>query len=245
MQVLFCRGNEGLNSVQVYKEELDEVNGKIRGLRSQILYPRTYLNSMSEYTFKASKLIGIYFLAGILSASWSHGARSLTTLEFWSKIKNTSNAFWGIHSFGGTILTLALISRIKRGVGILFRTTYAFGSFYKKATLNPYKGNVQDWRIHHIEELQKFSYTIAEYCDDPILSQYKCPLSMAPIRFPCTTPLGKIYECETILSWLDNGNNFYPGTRIPLKVEDLSFDGDLYIKIKDRIQELQRSEPFE
>lgn len=209
---------ETLNEIRDCKKELDELFSKIEGLRSHIFY----LRSNPRYIFKASKLIGLYFLPGILSASWSHGVLSLKTMGFWSKVRSASNAFWGIRSFGGAAFT-----------------TILFGGLFQNLIVKPYKGEIQEWRIRKRVALLENRTIPERFHSDPILSRNICPITTFPIAIPCVTPNNNVYEYEAILAWVVDGNETCPITRNRLLAEDLYIDGDKYKMIRNRVRELE------
>lgn len=227
MRIVFSN-NFNSNTIETHTTEINKIIKRIEDVRSKIFSRLSHANENRGFMLKLTAITLavplFYYVPGIISSAWNY-FKGVKNISFFQNASRISNEAWRINTLFGAV-----------GTGLFF------GATYKKIVLDPYKGNVEMWRTYHREKLREFSSISDQYYEDPVLKEFICPLTLAPIRFPCTTPLGFVYECEIILSWLDNGNAVYPGRRTPLKVEDLSFDGDLYIKIKNRIQELQRSE---
>ena len=79
-----------------------------------------------------------------------------------------------------------------------------------------------------------------EYEEDEVFSQYICPITQVPIRYPRRDPqTGHIYEAHAIIGWLEL-NPTSPLTRSPLTPAELEEVPEIQAQIETRLRELQR-----
>lgn len=86
-----------------------------------------------------------------------------------------------------------------------------------------------------------FSTIPEAFHEDPILSQYICPITLCPIRYPLRDPvIGHIYEAHAILAWVTN-NHTSPLTRNRLEPGDLQQVPGLQARIAARLRNLEET----
>lgn len=226
MRIVFSNGFPQ-NEVQTHKKEIQRTIEDIHKIRCKISSRLAHAMENKRFTLKltaAAVLLPVsYYLPGFVASLWQR-LKGIKNVPFFQNTSKLSHSAWKINTLFGAV-----------------GTVFVFGVAYEKMLFKPYIGHVKNWKKHHEEILRKFSAIPEEYVKDPLLSRHICPLTTAPVRFPCRTPFGDVYECEAILSWLENGNKTDPKTQKTLKIDDLYFDGDLYVEIKNRMLILQKS----
>ena len=80
--------------------------------------------------------------------------------------------------------------------------------------------------------------------DDPILDQYRCPITRAPIRHVVIDPTsGRMYERAAIEEWIGR-YHISPLTRRPLEIDDLAPASEVQAIIDNQLRQLQEEWNF-
>lgn len=90
-----------------------------------------------------------------------------------------------------------------------------------------------------VKDLEKRGTIPGEFHDDEVFSQYICPITLCPIRYPLRDPrTGHLYEAHAIIGWLERSPTS-PLTRASLRTEDLEKVPEIQDRIERRLRELQ------
>lgn len=79
-----------------------------------------------------------------------------------------------------------------------------------------------------------------KYENDPVLRENTCPITQSPIRVPCRTPEGQLFEEAELWTWFKTRLDqqirpICPLTRVPINLNEVHRDIDLSDKIELRL----------
>ena len=131
-------------------------------------------------------------------------------------------------------LFFEIVASVK-GASIAFELFQSFCEYTSAA-----RSRFYELRQREFADLPEREAIPIELEDDPVLSQYICPITQTVIRHPVIDPVTHtLYERDAILGWIQI-NPTSPLTRIALSADDLLEVPEIQQIIDDRLETLQR-----